>query len=176
MSQKGAILGCGAAAPDRGAPVMRGIRVMASWVLALFLAVMYLWIADQTLFPSSPARNVVFPLLAERSGVALFEPTGRLVIGLLDALAALLMLVPASRRLGAFLALAIAGGAVAAHLIWLDPSSGIPMEFGGFETDEGGLFALTVALAVASFVLLVVHPGGRAAPEPNPYLAGPAED
>ncbi len=140
---------------------MRGVRVMASWVLALFLAVMFLLIADQTLFPPSAGKNVVFPLLAEKSGIALWEPTGRFVTGLLDVLAALLLLVWWTRRIGAVLALVISAGAAAAHLIWLGTT--IPAEFGSTETDGGQLFNLALALLVASVLLAIVHPGRREA-------------
>ncbi len=70
---------------------MRDARMLASWVLALFLAVMLLWIADQSLFPTSPAKNVVFPLLREKSDIYLWEPTGRYVMGVAHVLAALLL-------------------------------------------------------------------------------------
>ena len=45
---------------------MSDARMMGSWVLALFLAAMFLWIADQSLFPGD-GQNVVFPMLAEKS-------------------------------------------------------------------------------------------------------------
>src|SRR5690349_9778163 len=98
---------------------MRDARMLASWVLALFLAVMLLWIADQSLFPSSPAKNVVFPLLREKSGIYLWEPTGRYVMGLAHVLAALLLVIPWTRRMGAILALLISAGAIGAQLVWL---------------------------------------------------------
>ncbi|MDZ4762810.1 MAG: hypothetical protein SGJ21_17255 [Alphaproteobacteria bacterium] len=136
---------------------MRGVRTMASWVLALFLGVMFLWIGDQTLFPPSPGKNVVFPLLSESSGIYLFEPTGRFVVGVLDILAALLVLAPWTRRVGAILAFLIAAGAVAAHALWL--GTAIPSEFGSTETDGGQLFNLALALLAASLLLIFVHPG-----------------
>jgi hypothetical protein len=139
---------------------MHGLRLAASWILALFLCVMFLWIADLTLFPAEPARNVVFPNIARASGVDLWEPTGRLATGLLQALAALLMLAPPTRRAGAFLGLLIAGGATAAHLIWL--GSAAPVEIGSAETDGGQLLYLATGLLVASLLLFVVHPGRRA--------------
>jgi len=94
---------------------MRDARMMASWVLALFLTAMFLWIADQSLFPAE-GKNVVFPLLAERSEYYLFEPTGRYVVSLLEVLAALLIFIPPTRRIGAMLAILIAAGAVGLHL------------------------------------------------------------
>ena len=138
---------------------MREIRWMASWVLALFLAAMFLWIADLSLFPSEPTKNVVFPLLADYSGLALFEPAGRLVVGLLHVLAAFLLLLPWTRRIGAMLALLIVGGAVLAHVLWLGVE--IPVAAGASETDGGQLLYLALALAGAALLLAFVHPGRR---------------
>ena len=136
---------------------MRAMRWMGSWVLALFLAVMFLLIADQTLFPASPAKNVVFPLLAQNSGIPLFEPTGRLAVGLLDVLTALMVFIPFTRRIGAILALVICAGAAGAYLMWL--TTAIPVETGSTDTDGGMLFDLTLALLAASALLVFVHPG-----------------
>jgi hypothetical protein len=136
---------------------MRDARMMASWVLALFLAAMYLWIADLSLFPASGAKNIVFPLLAEKSEYYLFEPTGRYAVGLLHVATALLVILPWSRRVGAILAFLIAGGAVAAQLVWIGMA--IPTETGGKTTDGGQLFYLTLALAAAALLLAFVHPG-----------------
>jgi hypothetical protein len=138
---------------------MHDMRLMASWVLALFLAAMFLWIADLTLFPPEPERNVIFPLLADYSGVTLFEPTGRLVTGLLQVLAALLLLLPWTRRVGAVLALAVAGGAVASHVLWLGQE--VPVALGSDETDGGQLLYLAVGLTAAALALVFVHPGRR---------------
>ena len=151
---------------------MRGMRVMGSWVLALFLTVMFLLIADQTLFPATPAKNVVFPLLAHNSGIPLFEPTGRLAVGLLDVLTALLVFIPFTRRIGAILALAICAGATGVYLMWL--STAIPVEIGSTDTDGGMLFDLTLALLAASALLVFIHPGrskGGAAGAGDDYYA-----
>jgi len=136
---------------------MQGARLIGSWALALFLAVMFLWIADLSLFPPSEAKNVVFPLLAEESGIYYWEPTGRYVTGLAQVLAALLMIIPWTRRLGAILGFLIAAGAVAVHLLWLGMA--VPVEKGSATTDGGQLFYLAIALAVASLLLAFVHPG-----------------
>jgi hypothetical protein len=137
------------------------MRLMASWVLALFLAVMFLLIADQTLFPATPAKNVIFPLLAQNSGIPLWEPTGRMAVGLADVLTALLVFVPFTRRAGAILAFLICAGAIAAYLMWLTPGQmgAIPVEIGSSDTDGGMLFDLTLALLGASVLLIFVHPG-----------------
>jgi hypothetical protein len=140
---------------------MRGMRLMGSWVLALFLTVMFLLIADQTLFPATPAKNVVFPLLAHNTGIPLWEPTGRMAVGLADVLAALLVFVPFTRRIGAILAVLICAGATGAFLMWLTPGQlgAIPVETGSTDTDGSALSYLTLTLLAASALLVFVHPG-----------------
>jgi hypothetical protein len=142
---------------------MRDARVIASWALALFLAAMLLWIADQTLFPGE-GRNVVFPTLAEKSGYYLFEPTGRYVISLLEVLAAFLMILPWTRRIGAGVAILVTAAAVGAHLTpWLGiqvPTSMTAAEGAAPPTTDGGqLFYLALGMLVAALVLFFVHPG-----------------
>ena len=142
---------------------MRDARMIASWALALFLAAMLLWIADQTLFPDE-GRNVVFPALAENSGYYLFEPTGRYVVSLLEVLAAILLILPWTRRIGAGLAVVVTAAAVGAHLTpWLGiqvPTSAIAGADGATPpTDGGQLFYLSLGLMVASLVVFFVHPG-----------------
>lgn len=138
---------------------MRGVRVLVSWVLALFLAAMFLLIADTILFPSTEARNVVFPTLAAKSGFPMWEPTGRFLTGLGHVLAALLMLIPWTRRFGGLLAMLIGLGAVAMHLTWLGVE--VPTELGGTTTDSGEYFTLALGLLASAVVLVVVHPGRR---------------
>ena len=136
---------------------MREARGILSWVLALFLAAMFLWIADLSLFPSTAAKNVVFPMLADKSEYYLFEPTGRYVVGLLHVVTALLLIVPWTRRIGAILAFLIALGGMAAQLTWIGMS--VPTEMGAKTADGGQLFYLTIGLAVAALVLAMIHPG-----------------
>lgn len=141
---------------------MREARMMASWVLALFLTAMFLWIADQSLFPPA-GKNVVFPLLAERSEYYLFEPTGRYVVSLLEVAAALLIFIPPTRRAGAMLAILISAGAVGLHLSpWLGtevPVSADTLAGAPGATDGGQLFYLSLGLLVASLLLFFIHPG-----------------
>ncbi|MBI1361005.1 MAG: hypothetical protein GC155_12065 [Alphaproteobacteria bacterium] len=136
------------------------MRLMGSWVLALFLAIMLILIADQTLFPATAGKNVVFPLLAQKSGIPLWEPTGRFVVGLVDVLAALLVFVPFTRRLGGMLSAALCLGALVAYLLWFHDTS-LPVEIGATDTDGGMLFDLTLALLGASVLLVFIHPGRR---------------
>ncbi|MEL6753684.1 MAG: hypothetical protein AAFO57_06645, partial [Pseudomonadota bacterium] len=90
--------------------MMLMVRSVISWVLALGLVFMFL---QATIHPlpnppegsvklfDPPGENIVFATLAERSGIALFEPTGRLAVAAAELFAALLLLIPWSRRFGA---------------------------------------------------------------------------
>lgn len=156
---------------------MREARTLGSWALALFLAAMLIWIAVDTVAPAAGVKNHLFPLFAETSGIAYFEPTGRLLAGALEVIAALLILVPPTRRIGAFLGLLLM--AVLAALIGQLMMIGvqIPVDTlgeGGKVTttavDPSTLFYLTLGLVIAAIVLVIVHPGGdEAAAPPKSY-------
>ena len=145
---------------------MREARTLVSWVIALFLATMLVWIAVDTLAPAAGTKNHLFPLFADTSGIAYFEPTGRLVFGALEVLIALLVLIPVTRRVGAVLGFLLLGAlaALVGQLMMLQ--IGIPVDVvgeGGAVTtsssDPSALFYLVVGLVVASLVLIFVHPG-----------------
>lgn len=150
---------------------MQILRSLASWVLALLLVAMYLHI---TLHPwpdppvghvqlyDLPGQNILFATLAERSGYVMFEPTGRFVVAILELLTAFLLLLPFTRKFGAFLSCLILFGAVGLHLsTWLGHEVPASLAAGETATDGGMLFALTIAMLVASILVLVVHPGRR---------------
>jgi hypothetical protein len=128
-----------------------------SWMLALFLIAIFLLLADQIAFPSSNERNVVFPLLAEYSGMPVWEPTGRLATAALQVAAALLLILPLTRRAGAILGVLIAAAAIAVQVLWLGLS--VPVERGSQAMDEGQLFYLTLGLFALSLSLALIHPG-----------------
>ena len=87
------------------------------WVLALLLAAFFLYMAH---FKFLPGVNAVFSTLAERSGIAAFEPFGRFGTGALEILTGILLVLPATRRQGAMLGLLILIGAIVFHFSpWL---------------------------------------------------------
>lgn len=151
------------------------IRTLLSWVLALFLALIFI---QANLHPLSdppagmvklfdlPGENIIFQTLAERSGIALFEPTGRLAVAIAELLAALLLILPFTRRAGAILAFLILGAAVGFHLSpWLGIEVPVSLKPGETGTDGGGLFSLAVASLVAALLVILVHPGRKREPE-----------
>jgi len=139
---------------------MRGVRLMASWVLALFLAAMFLLIADRTLFGGARGGQAVFSVLRDASGFSLFEPTGRLVVGAVEALTALLLLLPWTRRIGAVLGLLIGLGAVAMAGQMVMQGIAVPLPDGNAAAPDTLLY-LALGLGAISLVLAFVHPGAR---------------
>ncbi|MGE0408545.1 MAG: DoxX family protein [Amphiplicatus sp.] len=110
-------------------------------LLAVFLAMMGV--------QKFGAENVIFATIAERSGVSLFEPQIRMLVGVAEIIAAILLLLPRTRLFGALGAVAIIGGAIGFHLSpWLGIS--VAMAPGGEPT------SMLFMMAAGSFVLAVI--------------------
>ena len=114
----------------------------ASWVLQLVVAGILL----QTLF---------FKFTGAAESVYIFstlgvEPWGRIGSGVVELIAAILLLVPATTTVGAALALAVITGAILSHLTVL----GIDVQ-----GDGGLLFGLAVTVFVASGLILLLRRG-----------------
>ena len=116
--------------------------VIVSWVLRLVAATILL----QTLF---------FKFTAARESVYIFstlgmEPWGRIGSGVVELIASVLLLIPATVPLGALSALAVISGAIFFHLTRL----GIALPAVG---DHGELFGLALVVFVCSASLLVMY-------------------
>lgn len=147
---------------------MHLVRVILSWILALGLIFVFL---QATLHPfgdppagsvklwDAPGENIVFQTLSDKSGIGLFEPAGRVGVAVIELFAALMLLLPWTRRFGAFIAACTLGAAAGLHLSpWLGRE--IPTSLAtGAPGDNQALFMLAVAMFVASVLLIFVHPG-----------------
>jgi hypothetical protein len=116
------------------------VSTVASWVLQFVVAVILL----QTLF---------FKFTAAAESVYIFstlgaEPWGRIGSGVVELIAAILLLVPATVTVGAVLALAVIAGAILSHLTIL----GIEVQ-----GDGGLLFVLALTVFVATAAILVLR-------------------
>jgi hypothetical protein len=116
--------------------------VMASWSLRLIAAAILL----QTLFfKFSGAQESVY--IFSTLGM---EPWGRIGSGVVELIAATLLLVPMTAGVGAALSLGVISGAIYFHLTRL----GIALTAVG---DHGELFALALVVFFCSAALLIMH-------------------
>ena len=116
--------------------------VVSSWVLQLVVAAILL----QTLFfkfTGAPESVYIFSTLGA-------EPWGRIGSGVVELVAAILVLVPATTTIGAALAMGVMAGAIISHLTVLG------LEVRG---DGGLLFGLALTVFVASGVILLLRRG-----------------
>ena len=93
------------------------------------------------------ATNPIFSIIAERSGISLFEPVIRMLTGVAELGTAMLILIPRTRLLGALAGLGVLIGAIGFHL---SPWLGINVEGIGH-----GLFITAVIMLVLTAVLFL---------------------
>lgn len=118
-----------------------------SWVAQLAVAGILL----QTLFfkfTGAEESVYIFTTLGRFVHVAGVEPWGRIGSGVIELIAGLMLLVPATASLGAALAMGVMAGALASHILVL----GIEVK-----GDGGLLFALALTAFVGSAVVLVLR-------------------
>lgn len=111
--------------------------MITKWVFRVVAAVILL----QTLFfkfSAAPESVYIFTTLG-------IEPYGRIGIGILELIAAILILIPRTSLLGAFLGLGLMIGAIFSHLFFL----GIEVQ-----NDGGTLFCLALLVVVSCLVLI----------------------
>lgn len=115
-------------------------HLIVSWVCRIVAAVILL----QTLFfkfTGAPESVYIFTKVG-------IEPWGRIGSGIVELIAAVLLLWPGLTWLGAGIALGVMGGAIMSHLTVL----------GIVVMDDGGLlFTLAVIAALCSAMLLWIH-------------------
>ena len=122
-------------------------QTVASWALQLAVAGILL----QTLFfkfTGAEESVFIFSSVGRFVGVPAVEPWGRIGSGVIELLASILLLVPASASLGAMLTIAVMAGAIGSHLLIL----GIAVK-----GDGGLLFGLALAALTGSVIVLVLR-------------------
>jgi hypothetical protein len=122
-------------------------QAVVSWVAQLAVAGILL----QTLFfkfTGAEESVYIFTTLGRFVHVAGVEPWGRIGSGVVELIAGLMLLVPATASLGAALAMGVMAGAIASHILVL----GIEVK-----GDGGLLFALALTAFVGSAVVLVLR-------------------
>ena len=116
------------------------LKKTLSWALRIVAALILL----QTLyfkFTGHPESVELFTKL----GV---EPWGRIGTGVIELIASILLLIPATVFVGAFLGLCLMAGAIVSHLTVIGVES---------KGDGGQLFILAITVMVCCLVILVLH-------------------
>ncbi len=113
-----------------------------SWIFRIVIAIILL----QTLFfkftGAEESKYIFTTLMGDN------EAVGRIGSGVVELIAVILLFIPATTWLGAFLALGTISGAIFSHLTKL----GIVVK------DDGGLlFGLAIVVFVSSLALLFIH-------------------
>ena len=114
-----------------------------SWICRIVVALILL----QTLFfkftGAEESKYIFSTLMGEQN-----EWIGRIGSGIVELIASILLLIPSTVWLGAFLALGVSAGAIFSHLTKL----------GFVVKDDGGLlFGLACTVFIASLILLYIH-------------------
>ena len=139
------------------------MKKIISWILALFIVFVFV----QSLFfkfAGSLETEIIFNTISDwMAGIGFlsslaptFKANGGYVVGGAELLASVLLLIPASRKVGAILALMIISGAIFFHL-------GTPLgvdraiDMAG-NTDDGVLFFMACGVWVSSLILLLLNP------------------
>lgn len=116
---------------------MTGLR----WAMAFILAAFFVFMGAQKF----GAENIIFATIAQKSGIGFFEPYVRMFTGVMEIIAALLLVLPQTRIKGALLCLMLLVGAIGFHL---SPWLGISVEGMGSSLFMMAMGALVLTLAV----------------------------
>lgn len=99
------------------------------------------------------AENIIFATIASKSGIGLFEPFIRTVVGASEIIVAILLLLPKARLIGAIGALAIIGGAIAFHL---SPWLGLSVAMAPGAAPTFALFFMAVGAFILAAIALII--------------------
>ena len=126
---------------------MTKYKPYALWALSAYIAFVFV----QSLFfkfTGSAESIFIFSTLRDWSGISLFEPAGRWIIGSAELVASILLFIPRARVLGAAMAVGIMTGAISFHL--LTPLGVVIMG------DGGELFALACGVWLSGWIILAL--------------------
>jgi uncharacterized membrane protein YphA (DoxX/SURF4 family) len=117
------------------------------WALSAYIAIVFV----QSLFfkfTGSQESIYIFSTLRAWSGIALFEPAGRWIIGTAELIASILLFLPRLRIFGAVLAIGIMSGAIFFHLF--TPLGVVILG------DGGELFTLACGVWISGWIILAL--------------------
>jgi len=122
-------------------------KIYIVWALGAYIAFVFV----QSLFfkfTGSEESIFIFSTLRDWSGIGLFEPAGRWIIGTAELIASVLLFVPRARIFGAAMAIGIMTGAIFFHLF--TPLGVVIMG------DGGELFTLACGVWLSGWIILAL--------------------
>jgi uncharacterized membrane protein YphA (DoxX/SURF4 family) len=143
----------------------RILRV-ATWLAALYIAYVFLFY-EQYKLTGHPGSVWLFQVLADWLGIGAHEKPFRLGVAIAEIIASVLVVIPATRMLGAGLSFGIISGAIFLHVV--SPLGIDPYEDGGtlFKQAVGVWFAsLFILYALRDQVFALMRHLGLPAPIP----------
>ena len=115
-------------------------RLLSAYIAVVFVQSLFYK------FTGSDESIFIFSTLRDWSGVDLFEPTGRWIIGTAELIASILLFVPGLTIFGAAMAIGIMTGAISFHLF-----TPLGVEIMG---DGGELFTLACGVWLSGWAIL----------------------
>ena len=115
-------------------------RLLSAYIAVVFVQSLFYK------FTGSDESIFIFSTLRDWSGIDLFEPTGRWIIGTCELIASILLFVPGFTIIGAAMAIGIMTGAISFHLF-----TPLGVEIMG---DGGELFTLACGVWLSGWAIL----------------------
>ena len=143
-------------------PAANRILKLLTWPAAFFVAGILLWY-EQYKLTGHPGSTFLFTVLTDWLGLGGHEKAMRLLVAIAEIMASVLVVIPATRLLGALGSLALMSGAIFFHLVsplGIDPYN-----------DGGGLFTEACEVWLASVFILFAYRDELAALA-RPILSG----
>lgn len=120
---------------------------LATWPAALYIAYVFLFY-EQYKLTGHPGSVYLFQVLADWLGIGAYEKPFRLTVAIAEIIASVLVVIPATRMIGAGLSFGIISGAIFFHVV-------SPLGIDPYE-DGGTLFKEACAVWVLSLFILWV--------------------
>ena len=117
------------------------------WALSAYIAFVFIQ-SPFFKFTGSEESIFIFSTLRAWSGIDLFEPAGRWIIGTCELIASILLFLPRTRIFGAAMAIGIMTGAISFHLF-----TPLGVEILG---DGGELFILACGVWISGWIILAL--------------------
>ena len=126
------------------------------WLLAVFVAFGVFIPSLFFKFSGAAESRHIFQTIAQWSGIGLFEPYGRYLIGMAELLASILLMIPYTQIFGAILGVGVMSGAIFFHLV---SPLGITVKWieNGAPQEDSSLFILAVLSLISCLVIIWIR-------------------